>query len=75
MFLYFQIGPAIVYLEFDSFFGKGVYIQSLTPVEPMVQKLVHNIYVEKWCPTIMAKFMMLGEAIQVRAHVYKGLID
>jgi len=60
-----QIGPGIVYLMFDSFFGSGVFIQSLIPVEPMVQKLVHNIYVHWAVPNFIAKFFMLGEAIQV----------
>jgi len=50
---------------FDSFFGSGVFIQSLIPVEPMVQKLVHNIYVHWAVPNFIAKFFMLGEAIQV----------
>ena len=61
----FQIGPGIVYLEFESFFGKGVFIQSLTPAEPMVQKLVHNLYMHWAVPNIVTKFFMYGEAIQV----------
>ncbi|XP_046360935.1 cholesterol 7-desaturase nvd-like [Haliotis rufescens] len=64
-----QIGPGVVYLEFTSMFGKGVFIQSLTPVEPMVQKLVHNIYVHWTMPTFIAKFFMFGEAIQVERDV------
>ncbi|XP_041370534.1 cholesterol 7-desaturase nvd-like [Gigantopelta aegis] len=64
-----QIGPGIVYLRFTSWFGNGVYIQSLTPIEPMVQKLVHNIYVTKYMPMCVAKFLMLGEAIQVERDV------
>ncbi|OWF39957.1 Cholesterol desaturase daf-36 [Mizuhopecten yessoensis] len=64
-----QIGPAIVYLEFDSPIGSGVFVQSLTPVEPMVQKLVHNIYMDRKVPTIIAKFFMLGEALQVERDV------
>ena len=61
----FQIGPGIVYLEFESFFGKGVFIQSLTPAEPMVQKLVHNLYMHWAVPNIITKFFMYGEAVQV----------
>jgi cholesterol 7-dehydrogenase len=55
----------VVYLTFECMLGNGVYIQSLTPVEPMVQKLVHNIHISWKTPTFVAKFMMLGEAIQV----------
>lgn len=64
-----QVGPGIVYLKFDSFFGKGVFIQSLSPVEPMVQKLTHNIYIHWSVPNFIAKFFMLGEAIQVERDV------
>lgn len=64
-----QIGPGIVYLYFDSFFGRGVYIQSLLPVEPLVQKLVHNVYLDWKLPTLLAKFLMVSEAIQVERDI------
>ncbi|KAL3870480.1 hypothetical protein ACJMK2_038535 [Sinanodonta woodiana] len=64
-----QIGPGIVYLDFVSLFGKGVFIHNLTPIEPMVQRLVHNIYVSWTYPTFVAKFFMLGEAIQVERDI------
>ncbi|XP_012939271.1 cholesterol 7-desaturase [Aplysia californica] len=64
-----QIGPALVYLEFKSFFGSGVFIQTVTPLEPLLQKVVHNIYVTSWMPTCIAKFYMVGEAIQVERDV------
>ncbi|GAB1610547.1 cholesterol 7-desaturase-like [Argonauta hians] len=59
-----QIGPAVVYLEFQCMFGKGVFIQNVLPIEPMVQKVVHNIYVSKSIPSLFAKFVLYGEAIQ-----------
>lgn len=39
---------------------------SLTPTEPLVQKMVHNIYATWTMPTVIAKFFMMGEAIHVR---------
>ncbi|WAR31570.1 NVD-like protein [Mya arenaria] len=65
----FQIGPAIVYLKFESFFGRGVFIQSLTPTEPLVQKLVHNIYIHWSVPNFIAKFFMYGECVQVERDI------
>lgn len=64
-----QIGPGVVYLMFESFFGKGVFIHNMLPVEPLVQKLVHNIYIHWTVPNIIAKFFMLGEAIHVSKYV------
>lgn len=59
-----QIGPGIVYLNFDSFFGKGIFIEILTPVEPMVQRLSHNIYMHWAVPMFIKKFYMNALAIQ-----------
>ncbi|KAK6194771.1 hypothetical protein SNE40_000333 [Patella caerulea] len=64
-----QIGPGIVYMEFTSSFCKGVYIQSLTPVEPLLQKLVHNVYVHWTIPTFIGKFFLWGEAVQVERDI------
>ena len=54
---------------FESMFGRGVFVQSLTPMEPVLQKLVHNIYVSRTMPIPVAKFYMLGEALQVGDRV------
>ncbi|KAL4219145.1 hypothetical protein ACF0H5_021727 [Mactra antiquata] len=64
-----QIGPGVVYLMFESFFGKGVFIHNLIPVEPIVQKLIHNIYIQWYVPNIVAKFFMLGEAIHIERDI------
>ena len=63
--LYLQIGPGIVYLTFHSPIGSGTFVQHLIPTEPLVQKLVHNLYYQKSYPAFIAKFFLLGEAIQV----------
>lgn len=64
-----QIGPGVVYLCFESMFGCGVFLHHLTPREPLVQKLVHNIYAHWAMPIPIAKFYMVGEAIQVERDV------
>lgn len=64
-----QVGPGLVYLTFDSLFGSGVFIQTLTPEEPLYQSLTHCIYAEWRVPTIMAKLYAFGEASQVDRDV------
>lgn len=59
-----QIGPGFVYLDFDSLFGRGIFLEILTPVEPMVQKMTHNIYMHWAVPNFIRKFYMNGLAIQ-----------
>ncbi|XP_074654044.1 cholesterol 7-desaturase nvd-like [Tubulanus polymorphus] len=60
-----QIGPSIVYLEFNSVLGKGVFVQSLNPVEPLVQKMIHLCYFDWKIPTFVAKIFLIGEALQI----------
>jgi cholesterol 7-dehydrogenase len=60
-----QIGPGIVNLTFDSLFGSGCFLQVLTPVEPVMQRLIHHVYFQRYTPTVVAKFFMFGEALQV----------
>ncbi|XP_059174032.1 cholesterol 7-desaturase nvd-like [Physella acuta] len=64
-----QTGPGIVILKFDSFFGKGMYFQTVTPQAPLVQRVVHHIWVNRWMPTCVAKFLLLSEALQVERDI------
>jgi len=64
-----QIGPATTHLYYNSIMGKGVMIQYILPVEPMVQKLVHVFYTERtWLPPY-AKLVLLGESIHVERDI------
>lgn len=65
-----QIGPGLVHLHFVSpIFGKGIFIQTLTPIEPLVQRVVHHVYINRRCPTIVAKFFLFGEALMVERDI------
>lgn len=58
-----QIGPAMVHLHFESILGKGVMIQYTVPVEPLMQKVVHEFYTERsWIPPY-AKMVLWGESV------------
>ena len=59
-----QIGPAIVYLTWHSAFGKGAFLHSVSPCEPLTQILLHEVYGE-WClPTVLAKLYLRSELLQ-----------
>lgn len=60
-----QIGPGIVNLTFECAFGKGAYLQALTPVEPLCQKMIHHVYFQAYVPRIIPKFFLLVEALMV----------
>eukprot|EP00095_Tigriopus_kingsejongensis_P003629 maker-scaffold341_size202020-snap-gene-0.7 protein:Tk03629 transcript:maker-scaffold341_size202020-snap-gene-0.7-mRNA-1 annotation:"3-chlorobenzoate- -dioxygenase oxygenase subunit" len=64
-----QIGPALVHLHFESFMGKGVMIQYVLPLEPMLQKIVHVFYTQRtWLPPY-AKLVLLGESILLERDI------
>jgi cholesterol 7-desaturase len=59
-----QIGPGYVLLFAESSFGKMIFLQTLTPVEPLIQKMSHYFYAPRklaW----LAKFTILAESINV----------
>lgn len=59
-----QVGPGYVVLNLVTSFGPMVILQTVTPVEPLVQKLNHYFYSPRynawWC-----KITLLGESINV----------
>ena len=60
-----QIGPGLVHLFIDTCVGKCVFVQTVTPVEPMVQQVVHRLYTAPTFVTPIAKLLLLGESIMV----------
>lgn len=64
-----QYGPAIVYITMEGVLFKCVLIHVVTPMEPMVQKVVQTIYVHWAMPNIIAKIFLAGDGIQVDRDV------
>lgn len=60
-----QIGPGLVYLTFDSIFGRCVMIETVTPYEPMVQRVLHRLYGPTTMIAPIANFFIWGEAVMV----------
>ncbi len=55
-----QIGPGLVQLIFNTFLGRIVVIESVTPIEPLLQKAGHVVFAEKKVPRFIAKFVLWG---------------
>nr|XP_056716104.1 cholesterol 7-desaturase nvd-like [Euleptes europaea] len=65
-----QIGPGLVFLHFKhSFLGQGVMIHSVTPVEPLLQHVIHRIYYQKSIPGFIPKFILWAESIQFERDI------
>lgn len=63
-----QIGPGYVILYIESSFGPMVILQTLTPVEPLVQKLCHYFYGPRSLAWFV-KFTLLAESINVSRDI------
>ncbi|XP_042691728.1 cholesterol 7-desaturase nvd-like [Centrocercus urophasianus] len=65
-----QVGPGLVFLIFKhAFLGHGIILQTVTPLEPLLQNVVHKIYYQKNVPAIIPKFILRAECIQFERDV------
>ncbi len=61
-----QVGPALVHLRFDCpgvGMGRGVMLQCVLPMEPMLQRVVHVFYTERKFTAPMAKLVLYGNMV------------
>lgn len=63
-----QAGPGFVVLVLNLFLGKIIILQTLTPMEPLVQNLSHDFYAP-WYLGWLTKFIMIGETVNVARDV------
>uniref|UniRef100_A0A8C7WZ86 cholesterol 7-desaturase n=1 Tax=Oryzias sinensis TaxID=183150 RepID=A0A8C7WZ86_9TELE len=62
-----QVGPSLVFLDFKHpFLGRGMMLQSVTPVEPLLQCSTHTLYYQANIPAVVPKFILRGECMQVQ---------
>ncbi|XP_051269067.1 cholesterol 7-desaturase nvd isoform X1 [Dicentrarchus labrax] len=65
-----QIGPGVVFLLFNhSFLGRGLIIQCVTPVEPLLQCVSHIMFYQSNIPPMVPKFFLRTECIQFERDV------
>ncbi|XP_009474357.1 PREDICTED: cholesterol desaturase daf-36-like, partial [Nipponia nippon] len=65
-----QVGPGLVFLIFEhAFLGHGIILQTVTPLEPLLQNVVHKIYYQKNVPAIIPKFILRAECIQFERDI------
>jgi len=59
------VGPGIVYLVMSTRFGTVMFLHTLTPEEPLLQKYLVLAYSDWWIPTFIVKWMVQGYDVQV----------
>jgi len=63
-----QVGPGYVLLDIRSSFGDSIILQTVTPLEPLVQKMAHYIY-GPWYSGWFCKLILIGETINVARDI------
>lgn len=63
-----QIGPGLVYLTLGTSLGRCVLVQTVTPIAPFTQRVLHRLYASPTVIAPYAKLILWGEAIQVFIH-------
>ncbi|TMW46290.1 hypothetical protein DOY81_008628, partial [Sarcophaga bullata] len=64
-----QIGPSYVQLHMKSpSLGRIEVLQTVTPIEPMLQKVVHRFYAKRILAPFM-KFAVFGESIMFERDI------
>ncbi|XP_008322890.2 cholesterol 7-desaturase [Cynoglossus semilaevis] len=65
-----QVGPGLVSMMFHHrFLGRGLILQSVTPVEPLLQCVTHTIYYQSNIPAVVPKFILRAECVQFERDV------
>jgi cholesterol 7-dehydrogenase len=60
-----QIGPGLVHLTIGTSLGRCVLVQTVTPIAPFTQRVLHRLYASPTVVAPYAKLILWGEAIQV----------
>ncbi|TKS84200.1 Cholesterol 7-desaturase [Collichthys lucidus] len=65
-----QVGPGVVFLLFNhSFLGRGLIMQCVTPVEPLLQCVSHVMFYQSNILPLVPKFILKAECIQFERDV------
>lgn len=64
-----KVGPGYVQLFITSSFGRFVILQTVVPVEPLVQRVIHRFYLPKGL-ALFSKFTIWGESVMVGMEIF-----
>ncbi|XP_070614473.1 cholesterol 7-desaturase nvd-like [Erythrolamprus reginae] len=65
-----QIGPGLVTMVLShAFLGKALILQTVTPLEPLLQHVVHEIYFPHNVPSFLAKLILWAEGVQFERDI------
>jgi len=64
-----QIGPGVVHLTIDTSLGPCVLVQTVTPTEPMMQRVINRFYTASSVIAPYAKLILWGEILMFERDV------
>lgn len=70
-----QIGPGLVHLTIGTTLGRCVLVQTVTPIEPFIQRVIHRLYAPRSVVGPYANLILWGEAIMVPTNYTRQFIS
>ena len=64
-----MIGPSLVHIQFRTLFGNIYAIQSITPIEPELQKCLHDIWADWTVPRPLVKLALRSIIVQFERDI------
>ncbi|CAG0882321.1 unnamed protein product [Cyprideis torosa] len=65
-----QIGPALVYLKvYSPLLGNFLMMQTVTPQEPLVQKIQHRVFAPRWFPNFFVASFLHSECVMLERDI------
>jgi cholesterol 7-desaturase len=64
-----QAGPSQVYLQMRTPIGPITLVETVTPVHPLQQRVLHACYIPKWMPMVISKVILWATLKQFEADV------
>lgn len=64
-----QVGPSQVFLFLDTPVGPMITVQTVTPVEPLRQRVIHAMYAPWYVPRLLVKAVLFSTVVQLEKDI------
>lgn len=65
-----QIGPGVVQFVFNTPFGQVAVQETVTPIEPLLQRVTHHMYANPWIPNFLVRGVFKGMMTQYERDAF-----
>lgn len=70
-----QLGPGVVYLWQRSVFGTMLFVETVTPLTPLTQRVCHSVFASPSLPSIVGMGFLWAAIVQFERDVPVWYVD